>query len=244
MKKLVATSLFSVALTLGLCGHCAAQSKTTDFSGAWTLDKAKTSDLPPTLESYTMTITQDAQQLTVETDVQGEIGMRSESGSRGAGRGGGGFPGGGRSGGGGFPGGIGFPGGGGRSGGGGFPGGGMGGGIPKDIVMAMALQMAPPKATYTLDGNETVIQMEAREGDADQPGQLGGNLVAKASWKNSGKILELQYTRQLKTPDGNERSVTSKDRWELSNDGKTLTIKRAVETPRGTHEVKLLFIKQ
>src|SRR5262245_12022411 len=236
MKKLVATSLFTVSLTLGLCGHCAAQSKTIDFSGAWTLDKTKTSDLPPTLESYTMTITQDAQQLTVETDVQGEIGMRSESGSRGAGRGGG-FPGGGRSGGGGFP-------GGGRSGGGGFPGGGMGGGILKDRVMAMALQMAPPKATYALDGNETVIQMEAREGDANQPGQLGGNLVAKASWKNSGKILELQYTRQLKTPDGNERSVTSKDRWELSNDGKTLTIKRVVETPRGTHEIKLLFIKQ
>ena len=243
MKKLVAASLFTVALTLGLCGRCAAQSKTIDFSGAWTLDKAKTSDLPPTLESYTMTITQDAQQLTVETDVQGEIGMRSESGLRGAGRGGG-FPGGGRSGGGGFHGGIGFPGGGGRSDAGGFPGGGMGGGIPKDRVMAMALQMAPPKATYTLDGNETVIQMEAREGDADQPGQLGGNLVAKASWKNSGKILELQYTRQLKTPDGNERSVTSKDRWELSNDGKTLTIKRVVETPRGTHEIKLLFIKQ
>ncbi len=242
MKKLVATSLFTVALTLGLRGHCAAQSKTTDFSGEWTLDKTKTSDLPPTLESYTMTITQDAQQLTVETDVQGEIGMRSESGSRGAGRGGG-FPGGGRSGGGGFPGGIGFPGGG-RSGGGGFPGGGMGGGIPKDRVMAMALQMAPPKATYTLDGKETVIQMEAREGDANQPGQLGGNLVTKASWKNGGKILELQSTRQLKTPDGNERSVTSKDRWELSNDGKALTIKRAVETPMGTHEVKLLFIKQ
>jgi len=243
MKKLVVTSLFTVALTLGLCGYCAAQSKTIDFSGAWTLDKTKTSDLPPTLESYMMTITQDALQLTVETDVQGEIDMRSESGSHGAGRGGG-FPGGGRSGGGGFPGGIGFPGGGGRSGGGGFPGGGMGGGIPKDRVMAMALQMAPPKATYTLDGNETVIQMEAREGDANQPGQLDGNLVAKASWKNSSKILELQYTRQLKTPDGNERNVTSKDRWELSNDGKTLTIKRSVETPRGTHEVKLLFIKQ
>ncbi len=243
MKKQLAMSLFTIALTLGLCGHCAAQSKATDFSGAWALDKSKTSDLPPTLESYTMTVTQDAQQLTVETDLQGEIGMRGGPGPRGAGRrgGGGGFPGGGGQGGGGFP--------GGGPGGGGFPGGGPGGGgmeggIPKDIVMAMALRMAPPKATYTLDGKETVLKMEASEGGDGQPGQPGGSLAVKANWKNGGKILELQSTRQIKTPDGDERSMTGKDRWELSNDGKTLTVKRAVETPMGSNEVKLVFIKQ
>jgi hypothetical protein len=224
MKKLLTSSLFTVALTLGLYVLCPAQSKTSDFSGAWALDKSKTSDLPPTLESYTMTVAQDEQHLTVETDVQGEIGMRGGSGSRGAGR---------RGDGGGFP-------GGGRSGGIRFPGGGMGGGMPKDRVMAMALRMAPPKATYRLDGSETTIRMEARE-DVGQP---GGDIVAKASWKSGGKILELQSTRQLKTPDGAERTITSRDRWELSNEGQTLIIKRAVETPMGTNEVKLVFIKQ
>ena len=246
MKKQLASSLFTVALTLGVYVHCAAQSKTTDFSGAWALDKSKTPDLPPALESYTMNVTQDERQLTVETEVQGEIGRRDGTGSQGPGRGrrgGGGFPGGGRSGGIGFPGGrsggIGYPGGGG-TGGGGYPGGGgRGGGTPKDGAMTMALRMAPPKATYALDGSETTIQMEARE-DGGQP---GGAIVAKANWKNGGKILELESTRQLKTY-GEERTITSKDRWELSNEGKTLIIKRAIEMPRGTNEVKLVFIKQ
>ena len=225
MKKLLTTSLLTVALTLGLYGVRAAQSKTTDFSGAWTLDKSRTSDLPPTLESYTLTVTQDAQQLTVETDLQGEIVVRGGPGGPGGGRGGGG----GRSGGG-FPGGIGFPG-----------GGGMGGGIPKDRVMAMALQTAPPKVAYTLDGKGTVLRMEECEGGSGQP---GGTLTVKARWKNGGRILELQSTRQLKTPDGNERSMTSKDRWELSEDGMTLTVKRAIDMPMGAKEAKLVFTKQ
>src|SRR5262249_52001280 len=111
MKKQLASSLFTVALTLGVYTHCAAQSKTTDFSGAWALDKSKTpapAPAPWALRSYPV----------------------SQGPGRGR-RGGGGFPGGGRSGGIGFPGGrsggIGYPGGGG-SGGGGYPGGGGSGG--------------------------------------------------------------------------------------------------------------------
>jgi hypothetical protein len=240
MKKLLAMSLCAVALAICVYGHCAAQSKTTDFSGAWELDKSKTADLPSTLESYTMTVTQDAQQITVENNLQGEIGPRGGMGQRGAGRrggGGGGFPGGG----GGFPGGGGggFPGGG--PGGGGPPGGGMGGGMPKEMVMGMALRMAPPKVTYSLDGKETTVEMEGREDGRTPP---GGSLAVKANWKNNGKVLELQSTRKINTPDGDERSMTGKDRWELSNDGQTLTVKRSVETPMGSNEVKLVFNKQ
>ena len=66
----------------------------------------------------------------------------------------------------------------------------------------------------------------------------------KANWKNNGKVLELQSTRKINTPDGDERSMTGKDRWELSNDGQTLTVKRSVETPMGSNEVKLVFNKQ
>ena len=235
MKKLLATSLLTVALALGLCDHCFAQSKATDFSGAWVLDKNKTSDLPPTLESYTMTITQDAQQLTVETDMKGEISMRGGPGGQSGGRRGGG-PGGGPGGGG--PGGGGFPGGpgGGGPGGGGFS-------LPIDVIMGMALRMVLPKATYSLDGKETTHEIEARRGAEGQPSQPGASLALKASWKKGGKILELQSTRKFKTPEG-DRSMTNKDRWELSEDGQTLIVKRTLDMPTGVEEIKLVLTRQ
>jgi hypothetical protein len=169
MRKTLAVILLTAALALCVHTRANAQAKMTDFSGTWVLDNKKTSDLPPTLESYILTVTQNEQQLTVETELQGEVGVP-------------GGPGEGRSGRGGFPGGPpggpppgGFPGGGG--GGGGFPGGGPDGGfsMPKDVVMGMALRMAVPKATYTLDGKETVVQTEAREASSGQPAQGGGS---------------------------------------------------------------------
>jgi hypothetical protein len=232
MRELLATSLLTVALIIGIHSACAAQSKTTDFSGKWALDKSRTSDLPPSLESYTMNVIQDAEQLTIETDLQGDLGMRGRSGGFG-GRGGrrrgeGGLPGGGGQGGG-------FPGG--RSpGGGGFS-------LPRDAVVGMALRMAPPKAVYSLDGKETLQQVEARESGDGRPSQPSGSVAFKANWKKGGKTLELQSNRKFETPEG-ERSMTSKDRWELSEDGNTLTVQRTIDMPMGVEEVKLVFTKQ
>jgi hypothetical protein len=235
MRKLLATSLFTVALMIGTYSACAAQSKTTDFSGKWALDKSRTSDLPPSLESYTMNVSQDAEQLTIETDLQGDLGMRGRpgrTGGQGGGRRGeGGLPGGGR--GGGFPGGR-------------IPGGGPGGGgfsLPKDAVIGMALRTAPPKAIYRLDGKETSRQVEARESGDGRRSEPGGSIAFKANWKKGGKALELQSNRKFETPEG-ERSMTSKDRWELSEDGNTLTVQRTIDMPMGVEEVKLVFTKQ
>ncbi|MBO0723122.1 MAG: hypothetical protein J2P41_20020 [Blastocatellia bacterium] len=269
MRKLLATSLAAIGLLIGVCCVCAAQAKTTDFSGKWVLDKSRTSDLPQGLESYTMTVTQDAQNLTYETDLQGNVGMRGRAGGQGGGRRGGsegggqggGYPGGGQ--GGGFPGGGrggiggiggGFPGGGRGGIGGGFPGGGRGGGggrgeggqggggysMPKDAVTAMALRIAPAKATFTLDGKETVQQLDSTNSDGRQN---GGSLALKANWKSGGKTLELQTTRKNETQQG-ERTATSKDLWELSKDGQTLTVKRKIEGRMGNQEVNLVFNKQ
>ena len=44
-----------------------------DFSGYWVLDKEKTRDLPDGLQSYTMVVTQNEQQLVVETKVEGDL---------------------------------------------------------------------------------------------------------------------------------------------------------------------------
>jgi len=233
MRKLLATSLTAIVLLIGAYSLCAAQSKTTDFSGKWALDKSRTSDLPQSLESYTMTVTQDAQQLTYETDLQGQIGMRGRAGGHGGGR----RPGGEGGQGGGFP-------GGGRGAGGGRREGGQGGGggfsMPKDAVTGMALRMTPAKATYTLDGKETVQEIESGNSDGRQ---RGGSLAFKANWKNGGKTLELQTTRKFETQEG-ERTMTSKDHWELSENGQTLTVKRAIELRMGMQEVNLVFTKQ
>jgi hypothetical protein len=232
MRKILAASLLTAALMIGIYGGCAAQSKPTDFSGKWALDKSRTSDLPPSLESYAMNVTQDAEQLTIETDLQGDLGMRGRPGGIGG-------PGGRRRGEGGAPGGGGQ--------GGGFPGrrgsGGGGFSLPKDAVVGMALRMAPPKAVYSLDGKDTLQQVEARESDAGRPHQSGGSIAFKANWKKGGRTLELQSNRKFETPEG-ERSMTSKDRWELSEDGNTLTVQRTIDMPMGVEEVKLVFTKQ
>lgn len=243
MKKTLFAIFFATVLLFALPSTGTAQTKNTDFSGIWVLDKTQTGNVPTTVESYTLRVGQDQEQLIVQTILQGEIPRR------GMGRGGGGgFP----AGGGGGRGGRGGGGGGGRGGGGGDAGGGEGGGLggggfsggfslPKDVVLGMALQMAIPQATYKLDGKETVIPIERPQGEG-QPAQTAGSLALKASWKKNGKLLELQTTRKFKTLQG-ERSMTSKDRWELSEDGKTLTVKRSADMASG-EEAKLVFTKQ
>ena len=94
MQKILTSIVCTMALTLCVYSSVAAQTKATNFAGTWVLDKKKTSDLPPTLESYRLTVTQNAQQLTVETDMQGEVGMPGRPARPGGGRSGrGGFPG-------------------------------------------------------------------------------------------------------------------------------------------------------
>src|SRR5438067_1284604 len=68
-KLLVGFSLLSVLLASVLVVGAAAP---TNFAGTWALDKAKSKDLPPqweNVESYTLTVTQDAQQLTAGTKI-------------------------------------------------------------------------------------------------------------------------------------------------------------------------------
>lgn len=91
-----------------------------------------------------------------------------------------------------------------------------------------------PTATYTLDGKET--KMEA-------PGGMGGATTLKAQWKSGGKTLELTTTRTFNRQ-GNEMTRTTKEAWELAEDGKVLKVKRSTETQQGPQEYKLVFTKQ
>jgi hypothetical protein len=194
-----------------------------DFSGTWVLDKAKTRNLPPQISSYTMVVTQDEQQLKVETTLGGDF-KPPERGSGEGVPGGGGPPGG--------PGDEGFPGGpeGGPPPGGPEGGGPRGGGPPGGF---MAFGMVIPSATYSLDGKETTAELER---------PMPGTATLKASWAKDGKTLELSAARHVDFR-GESVTFTTKERWKLSEGGQSLSLERTVDTPRGKETVKLTFNK-
>ena len=212
--------LIGCALTLVLvAGVFAASSTPANFSGTWVLDKDKSDGLPRQLqnvESYTMAVTQDDKQLTVENKIAGGTRARAGGEQNGAGgennaprdrggqRGGqdGAAPGGRRR--------------------GGF--GGQGGG--------MGLGMGA--VTYKLDGSESKVE---------SAGGRGGAATFKAQWKDGGKVLELTNSRSFNVQ-GNDMTRTVKDRWELADGGKTLKVKRSVDGMQGSQESTLVFNKQ
>lgn len=104
---------------------------------------------------------------------------------------------------------------GGRSGGGG----GMGGG--GDAAM-----------TYTLDGKETKAEVEGRM----------GKMPVTLSAKSEGGKLHLTSVSTFSGQMG-EITVTTKESWEMSTDGKTLTITTDRTTPRGTDSTTRVFTK-
>lgn len=126
--------------------------------------------------------------------------------------------------GGGGPGGPGGPPPGGAPAGGAPQGGGPGGGGGRGGMMG------GPR-TYNLDGSET-------SGDTGR-----GKFVRKAILSSDGKTLELTSKSTFTGQDGNEMTLTSSDKLTLSADGKTLTVVRHSESPRGPQDSTLVFNK-
>jgi hypothetical protein len=181
MKKAIFLSAFVCLLAFSAF----AQSKTTDFSGTWELDKSKSKlDERARIESMTMTVTQTETELKIETQTKR---MPPPEGAMQGGMGRGGF------------------------------GGGMGDGT----------------TTYKLDGKESKITQET------PMGAIPVTLKAKID----GGKMNLSQSRMLNTQMG-EISITTKETWTLSEDGKTLTVKRETETPRGTNSSELVFTKK
>jgi len=88
--------------------------------------------------------------------------------------------------------------------------------------------------TYTLDGKETTTEVEGRMGKT--PVKLKAEL-------DGGSKLKLSKSSTFNTPNG-EATITTKETWTLSDDGKTLTVKRDMETPRGTNSSEMVFTKK
>ena len=104
--------------------------------------------------------------------------------------------------------------------------GGMGGGIAG---------MGPDARTFALDGRETSQEVPAAGGIPMSP------LKLKAELKKEG-TLQLSVVRKFTGPNG-EVEATTKETWSLSSDGKTLTIDREMNNPRGSSTSKLVLAK-
>jgi hypothetical protein len=88
-------------------------------------------------------------------------------------------------------------------------------------------------ATYTLDGKETVVEQDSQM----------GKIPVKFKATFEGAKLHLLQSRTFTTPNGDVTSET-KGTWELSSDGKTLTINREMTSPRGTSSTTMVYTKQ
>lgn len=162
---------------------------------------------------------------------------KSEMPRFGRGRGGGrdgGFRGGGRGGGG--------RGDGGREGG--FRGGRRGGG--------RGAAMAPSRLSVQQDSDTLTVVHEGRRGQsremtlkpgagAQEVSSFMGVGTVEAKWK--GSELEVKQVQERETPRGNFK-IEQKTRWSLSDDGRTLTTKVMLKTPRGDMDHTLVYDKE
>jgi hypothetical protein len=106
----------------------------------------------------------------------------------------------------------------------GAPGGGGGGGMGGGGDGA---------ATYMLDGKDMKSEV-AGPGGAMVPVTTNGKI-------DGGKLV-LSSSRTFTTPNG-PITATSKETWELSADGKTLTVNTERTSPRGTDTTTKVFVK-
>lgn len=114
-------------------------------------------------------------------------------------------------------------------------GGGQGGGMGGGRGMGGGFGGGDGTSTYSLDGKEVTTE---REG----PG--GMKIPIKTTAKMKDGKLEVSTSSTFTTPDGQERTNSSKATWELSADGKTLTVKTTRQTPNGDMTTESVYTKK
>lgn len=135
---------------------------------------------------------------------------------------------------------------GGRGGGRGGRGGGRGG------RGGMNLAGGAAKLVITQNGDTIQVVQEGGQGrnrtleftpgaEAKKVETPRGPAQVKTSWE--GSVLVVHQTQDVETPRGN-MTIEQDQRWELSSDGKTLTQKVTIKTPRRNIERKLVYERQ
>ncbi len=194
------------------------ESTRTNFTGTWVLDLVKTKDLPRELESYIIKVAQNDEKIGIKTEIKGEL--KSRGGGTGGNGGGGGTGGGGR---------------GGRGGGGGES---VSGPIEgaRSFNGQIALGSITPEVVFDIDEKEIVLEMK-------NGATVFGKAKLKAKWKKDGKVLETTITKEYDM-EGQKRVIPTHEKWEMSEDGKTLKITREISMPNILDIINLVFNKQ
>jgi hypothetical protein len=112
-------------------------------------------------------------------------------------------------------------------------GGGQGNGQGGGMGRGMGFGGGDGATTYTLDGKETSTEVEGRM----------GKIPVKLKAELDGGKLKISRSSTFTTQMG-EMTTTTKEVWALSEDGKTLTVKRDMESPRGTNSSEMVFTKK
>lgn len=86
---------------------------------------------------------------------------------------------------------------------------------------------------YSLDGKETTVEVDGPN----------GKIPVKYKAGFEGGKANLSSSRTFTGPMG-EITMTTKETWSLSADGKTLTVVRDQTTPRGTNTSTMVFVKK
>lgn len=250
MKKFIAIcgalALWAVLMQVQM--RAKEKPKPADFSGRWLLDVSQTKNLPRGLESYSMLVTQNPDQLKVKTELKGDLssaidlnGPGSVPGAGSPGRYPGSYPG--RIGGMGRMGGARMPVGGAGSGpmsegipGMGVPG--SGGGQPRSAGRAesrsAAFTLYPEGAVYKLNGTQSTAELSGPEHQ---------DAASKAEWAKDGKLLKISL-KSTGESGMSGRGIDFKDQWKLSKDGQALLVDRTVHSPSGSATFHLVFRKQ
>ena len=87
---------------------------------------------------------------------------------------------------------------------------------------------------YSLDGKETIVELD---------GPNGKTSVKNQATLEGGKA-SLSSSRSFSAGQMGDVTVTTKEAWSLSADGKTLTVVRDQTSPRGSSSSTMVFVKK
>jgi hypothetical protein len=126
-------------------------------------------------------------------------------------------------------------------------------GVPPEMEQTMTVAQDGDKLTVetnliTGDEKHSVKDGYTLSGATeDFTPRYGPNLTGKgkrtAKWTADGNGFEVSEDAKLETPDG-DANITMKRKWQLSADGKTLTIELTFNGPNGEVNSKRTFIKK
>jgi hypothetical protein len=219
MKKLRISAIFAIVF-LALAVGVQAQANASAFTGAWVLDREKTSakDFPQKLQNYRMLVAESENMLKVQSQVEGrveievnrdrarEVGPNITPNSVGAPLG--------------------------QSAAAGT----TPSGAPKNSYSGtLALSFTPGQFVYDLSGKE--VKVEIKRGE-----KVNGFARITAKLDKNGKTLKLTTLRREKMPYG-EMETNVWETWKLSEDGKSLKFTRTVETPTVRDELTMMLTR-